>query len=419
MKEEEKKKLSPKTVEGSSSDSACLQQNGASNDEDSSSQKKTKKDKEALNAPRSSLFGRFTNWVSQKDQQSKESSETESPVKKEKTDRELSPEKSVKENTEVSTEKSVKAGEELLSEKSVETAAKKTVDKTVTEKKSDETSTVSQKKQKVSKVDKESSKIGSSVKETKTDGELSPEKSVKENKEVSTEKSVKTEVKEEAEKSKGPSIPQVKLKGLFAFKVEMTSFYEDGKSVPVTALYYEPWRVSQIKTRDKEGYSAVQLACWPQKNGRCSKPLTKHLIAAGFKEGARYIREFRQQELPKDIQVGHELSIQSLSKGDVVKLSSRSKGRGFSGVMKRWGFSGGKASHGAKTHRKAGSIGQHTEPSRVFAGKKMPGHYGFQNMSLKKVEVVDVLPKENLIFVKGPVPGSRNTLVTLKKMEIS
>ena len=336
MKEEEKKKLSPKTVEGSSSDSACLQQNGVSNDEDSSSQKKTKKDKEALNAPRSSLFGRFTNWVSQKDQQSKESSETESPVKKEKTDR-----------------------------------------------------------------------------------ELSPEKSVKENKEVSTEKSVKTEVKEETEKSKGPSRPQVKLKGLFAFKVEMTSFYEDGKSVPVTALYYEPWRVSQIKTRDKEGYSAVQLACRPQKNGRCSKPLTKHLTAAGFKEGARYIREFRQQELPKDIQVGHELSIQSLSKGDVVKLSSRSKGRGFSGVMKRWGFSGGKASHGAKAHRKAGSIGQHTEPSRVFAGKKMPGHYGFQNMSLKKVEVVDVLPKENLIFVKGPVPGSRNTLVTLKKMEIS
>ena len=123
--------------------------------------------------------------------------------------------------------------------------------------------------------------------------------------------------------------------------------------------------------------------------------------------------------MPENIQVGQELSIQSLSKGDFVKVSSLSKGRGFSGVMKRWGFRGGKASHGAKTHRKPGAIGQHTEPSKVFAGKKMPGHYGFQKVSIKSAEVLDILSKENLIFVKGPVPGSRNTLVTLKKTEIS
>ena len=214
-----------------------------------------------------------------------------------------------------------------------------------------------------------------------------------------------------------PSRPQIKMNGLFAFKLEMTSFYnEEGKAVPVTALHYEPWRVSQIKTREKEGYSSVQLACHPQKNNRCSKPLVGHLTPAGFKEGARYVKELCEKA-PENAQVGHELSIESLKKGDLVRLSSQSKGRGFAGVIKRWGFHGGKASHGSKSHRRPGAIGQHTEPSRVFPGRKMPGHYGFQKVTLKKVEVVDILPEENLIFVKGPVPGSRNTLVTLRKEE--
>lgn len=214
-----------------------------------------------------------------------------------------------------------------------------------------------------------------------------------------------------------PSRPQIKLNGLFAFKLEMTSFYnEEGKAVPVTALHYEPWRVSQIKTREREGYSSVQLACYPQKNNRCSKPLVGHLTPAGFKEGARYIKELCEKA-PENAQVGHELSIESLKKGDLVRLSSQSKGRGFAGVIKRWGFHGGKASHGSKSHRRPGAIGQHTEPSRVFPGRKMPGQYGFQKVTRKKVEVVDVLPEENLIFVKGPVPGSRNTLVTLRKEE--
>ena len=241
--------------------------------------------------------------------------------------------------------------------------------------------------------------------------QVSPQEEAKE------EKPEKPAASQEAKLKKEPSRPQIKLNGLFAFKLEMTSFYnEEGKAIPVTALHYEPWRVSQIKNKEKEGYSSIQLACYPQKNKRCSKPLVGHLAPADFKEGARYIKELRQ-EPPEDIQVGHELSIESLKIGDFVRLSSRSKGRGFAGVMKRWGFRGGKASHGSKSHRRPGSIGQHTEPSRVFAGRKMPGHYGFQKVSLKKVEIVDVLPEENLIFVKGPVPGSRHTLVTLKKEE--
>ena len=117
--------------------------------------------------------------------------------------------------------------------------------------------------------------------------------------------------------------------------------------------------------------------------------------------------------------MGQQLSIESLKKGDWVQISSRSKGRGFSGVVKRWGFRGGPASHGSKTHRTTGSIGQCAEPARVMPGRKMPGQYGFKTVTLNSVPVVDVLPKEGMIFIKGPVSGARNTLVSLKKVEVA
>ena len=209
---------------------------------------------------------------------------------------------------------------------------------------------------------------------------------------------------------------RVKLEGLFAFKLSMTSFYDEkGRLVPVTALKYKPCRVTQVKTKEKDSYSAVQLAFVPQKNKRCPKPLVSHLRAGGFLEGARFVREIRQNP-PKDIKPGQEVAIESLKKGDMLKISALSKGRGFAGVMKRWGFAGGKASHGSKSHRRIGSIGQHTQPGRVMPGRKMPGQCGFKKVSRLKVPVVDVLPEENMIFVKGPVPGARNTLVALKKM---
>lgn len=218
---------------------------------------------------------------------------------------------------------------------------------------------------------------------------------------------------ESNKKVKGNSI---ELDGLFAFKMSMSTFYsEKGESIPVTALKYEPCRVSQIKTQEKESYNAVQLAFKAQKNKRCSKARITHLKPAGFKEGAQFVREIRQP-LPEGIKLGQELSIESLKKGDLVKISSVSKGRGFAGVLKRWNFAGGKASHGSKSHRRIGSIGQHTEPARVMPGRKMPGQYGFKKVSRLKVPVVDVLPEEGIIFVKGAVPGARNTLVSLKKM---
>ena len=233
------------------------------------------------------------------------------------------------------------------------------------------------------------------------------------------EKPVNAEKKATAEPEKPVNVEKketVKLNSLFAFKMSMSTFYnEKGESIPVTALKYEPCFVSQIKTEEKESYSAVQVAFKAQKNKRCSKALIKHLTPAGFKEGARFVREIRQTP-PEGIKPGQELSIESVQKGDLVKISALSKGRGFTGVMKRWNFAGGKASHGSKAHRRTGSIGQHTEPARVFPGRKMPGHYGFQKVSRSKVPVVDVLAEEGIIFVKGSVPGARNTLVSIQKI---
>ena len=250
-----------------------------------------------------------------------------------------------------------------------------------------------------------------------TSDPVSSEKTSVETSSADDSKQEKKEVSKVSVKPTEPGRETIKLQGLFAFKMSMTSLYdEQGRMVPVTALKYKPWVVSQIKTKEKEGYSAVQLACMPQKNNRSTRAQIKHLASAGFKEGARYIREIRQ-ELPEDIKVGLELSIESLQKGDRVRISSRSKGRGFTGVVKRWGFSGGPASHGSKIHRSTGSIGQCTEPSRVMPGRKMPGQHGFETITLNSVPVVDVLPEEGVVFVKGPVSGARNTLVSLRKAE--
>ena len=204
------------------------------------------------------------------------------------------------------------------------------------------------------------------------------------------------------------------LTGLYAFKLRMSALYDEkGRFTPVTFLKFEPWLVSQVKTKEKDGYSSVQVACGPQKNNRSSKAIKKHLTPAGFKEGARYIREIRQDKVDH-IKIGQKLSIHSLKKGDRVLVQAISKGHGFAGVVKRWGFSGGPASHGSTIHRTSGSIGNRTEPARVMPGKKMAGHYGAELTSLKNVPVVDVIEDESLIVVKGPVPGARNGLVYLE-----
>ncbi len=208
----------------------------------------------------------------------------------------------------------------------------------------------------------------------------------------------------------------VKLNGLFAFKEGMSTVYNDaGEAIPVTILRYEPWVVSQVKTNEKDGYNAVQLACGPKKKKNSNLAEVGHLKGAGFETGASFVKELRVEDT-STLNVGSNLSIESLSKGDVVKITSKSKGRGFVGSVKRWNFAGGPASHGSKFHRRPGSSGNRTWPGRVMPGKKFPGHWGDETITVKNVEIVDVIPSENVVMVKGPVPGARNSLVKLVRV---
>ncbi|MBX2987387.1 MAG: 50S ribosomal protein L3 [Bdellovibrionaceae bacterium] len=206
---------------------------------------------------------------------------------------------------------------------------------------------------------------------------------------------------------------ELKLNGLYAFKEGMATVYnEQGEAVPVTVLRFEPWYVSQVKTNEQDGYEAVQLACRPKKAKNSSKAEKGHLAKTGFENGASLVKEIRQT-LPEGVSLGAQLSIESLNKGDIVKVTANSKGRGFTSSIKRWNNAGGPATHGSKFHRRPGSSGNRTWPGRVMPGKKFPGHWGDETITVKNVEIVQVIPGENVLMVKGPVPGARNSLVKL------
>lgn len=207
----------------------------------------------------------------------------------------------------------------------------------------------------------------------------------------------------------------VKLNGIFAHKVGMTTVFGDnGEAVPVTVLKMDQWVISQVKTKDTDGYSAIQIASGPKKAVNTSAAEKGHLSKAGFQNGAKFLKEIRQ-ELPEGASVGTRVSIESLAKGDTVRITSRSKGKGFAGSIKRWNFAGGPAAHGSKFHRQPGSSGNRTWPGRVMPGKKFPGHLGDETCTVTNVRIVDVLADEGVVLVKGPVPGARNTLVKLVK----
>ena len=142
----------------------------------------------------------------------------------------------------------------------------------------------------------------------------------------------------------------LKLNGLFAFKEGMSTIFNDqGEAVPVTVLRYEPWVISQIKTNDKDGYEAIQVACHPKKAKNSTQAEKGHLAKAGFENGAQYVKELRQA-LPEGASLGAQVSIESLAKGDFVKITSKSKGKGVAGSVKRWGFAGGGCGEGGRTH---------------------------------------------------------------------
>ena len=196
-------------------------------------------------------------------------------------------------------------------------------------------------------------------------------------------------------------------------KLGMTRIFDDmGNDFPVTVIHAGPCTVSQVKTTERDGYRAVQLAFGVRKLKNTPKPLVGHFKKAGI-EPARVVKEFQSSAEHK---IGDVVTVDIFSEGDLVKVVGRTKGKGFTGVMKRHGFHGGRASHGKKDQLRAGgSIGASSDPSRVFPGRRMAGRSGNVRRTVTHLKVVKVIPESNQIFVLGAVPGPRNGTVYLTK----
>ena len=203
--------------------------------------------------------------------------------------------------------------------------------------------------------------------------------------------------------------------GILGRKLGMTRvFASDGSVVAVTVIQAGPCPVIQVKNVEADGYNAVQIAFGADKEKHMTKPLVGHFNKAdkGF---FRFLREIRLEN-PSEFAVGDEVNTTLFQAGDIVKVTGQSIGKGMAGVMKRWHFGGGCATHGTeKTHRNAGAIGNNTEPAKVWKGKKMAGHMGDRQVTVKSIQIVAVRPEDNVILVKGPVPGPKNGLVMVRK----
>ena len=206
------------------------------------------------------------------------------------------------------------------------------------------------------------------------------------------------------------------VKNLYCKKLGMTRYFlEEGKSFPVTILEVGPCVVIQKKTKARDGYEAIQVGFELQKEQRVNKPLRGHFKNAG--EGLyKNLKEIKVENADK-FELGQELKADVFTIGDTVRVTGRSKGRGFSGVIKRWGFSGGKETHGCRSHRVPGSIGASATPGRVYKGRKLPGHMGNRQVTIQNLKVLDVRPDMNIIAIKGAVPGSRHTIIEISKVE--
>ncbi|EDP74886.1 50S ribosomal protein L3 [Hydrogenivirga sp. 128-5-R1-1] len=207
--------------------------------------------------------------------------------------------------------------------------------------------------------------------------------------------------------------------GVIGRKLGMTRvFTSDGTAVPVTVIQVPANYVVQVKSPEKDGYSAVQVGAVEAKEKHLTKPLMGHFSKKNVKL-LRYLKEFRVDNT-QDYQEGQELKLEEVFKpGDLVDVVGTSKGRGFAGTMKRWDFGGFPKSHGHRYHRAVGSIGNRTDPGRVWKGKKMAGHWGAEKIRVQSLLVVDVIPEEGLILVKGSVPGPNKGLIFIEQSRIA
>ena len=201
--------------------------------------------------------------------------------------------------------------------------------------------------------------------------------------------------------------------GLFAKKVGMTQIFdESGTIIPVTILRTGLCQVSQIKTVDTDGYNAIQVAYGEEKLEKINKPTIGHLKKSGDK-GFKYFGEFRVSE-PENFKLGQVVTVDSFTIGQKVRVTGKSIGKGFAGNQKRHNFSRGPMTHGSKNHRLPGSIGAGSTPGRVYPGKKMAGQLGNKMVTLKNTEVLSLNSADNILVLKGSVPGKKNTILKIQ-----
>lgn len=202
--------------------------------------------------------------------------------------------------------------------------------------------------------------------------------------------------------------------GIIGRKSGMTRvFTADGESIPVTVIEVSPNRITQVKSADVDGYSAIQVAVGKRRASRVTKPAAGHFAKANTEAGAK-LYELRN-DAGQEFELGASLTVEGFEVGQKVDITGSSKGKGFAGVIKRWNFSAQDASHGnSLSHRAPGSIGQCQTPGRVFKGKKMAGHMGAERVTVQNLEVVRVDSERNLLLVKGAVPGAPGGYVIVR-----
>ena len=202
-------------------------------------------------------------------------------------------------------------------------------------------------------------------------------------------------------------------KAILGKKLGMTQvFAEDGRLIPVTVILATPNVVVQKKDVENDGYDAVQVGFEDKKTKHTTKPAEGHFKKANTAP-KRYVREFRLDNAA-EMSVGDEIKVDIFAEGDIVDVVGTSKGKGYAGTIKRWGTHRGPMTHGSKYHRGPGSLGMASDPSRVYKGKKMPGHLGAERVTIQNLDVVKVDTERNLLLIKGAVPGPKGGLVTVK-----
>lgn len=203
------------------------------------------------------------------------------------------------------------------------------------------------------------------------------------------------------------------IHGLLGRKIGMTQiFTEQGERIPVTLVEAGPVRVVQIKTKEKDGYESVQVGYDViRKEKKINRPMQGHFRKV---PPTRHLREFAVDDIGA-VEVGQTFDLTIFSEGERVNVAGISKGRGFQGVVKRYHFAGGPASHGSHFHRTTGSIGNRTNPGKVFRGKRMPGQMGNKRVTIRNLEITRVLPEKNLLLIKGAIPSHNGALVEIRK----